>query len=249
MTILLSVQGVSKSFGSSQALSQITFDLPESQILGLVGPKKSGKAVLYNIIHGAYSPGEGRVIFRDKDVTHLKSYQHARLGLARTHEIPKVYNWLSIRGYLSVCALFGREYRQRRKIGQLSKDITEIVNLMGLPDIMVSSLKILELKRLFLARALISRPRLLLLDNIFAGLSTAESIKLIESIQLIRKQGITILMIEHDMQAVMNVADRIIVLDFGRKIAEGRPEEISKNEMVIKAYLGDPKFAKKYQLA
>jgi len=249
MTILLSVQGVSKSFDNSQALSQITFDLPEGQILGLVGPKRSGKAVLYSIIHGAHAPDEGRIIFRDKDVTHLKSYQHAKLGLARTHEIPKLYNLLSIKGYLSVCALFGREYLQRRKIGQLSEDITEVVNLLGLPDIMVSSLKVLELRRLLLARALISRPLLLLLDNVFAGLDSTESIALIESIQQIRKRGVTILMVDHDMQAIMKAADRIIVLDYGRKIADGEPKEISKNEEVIQAYLGDPKFAKKHQPA
>jgi branched-chain amino acid transport system ATP-binding protein len=248
MTILLSVQGVSKSFASSQALSQVTFDLPEGQILGLVGPKRSGKAILYNIIHGAYSPDEGRIIFRDKDVTHLKSYQRAKLGLARTHEIPRLYNLLSIKGYLFVCALFGREYRKRRKIRHLSKEVTEIINLLGLSNRTVSSLKVLELKHLFLARAIISRPRLLLLDNIFAGLNSTESIKLIESIQQIRKREVTILMIEHDMQAIMKVADRIIVLDYGEQIAEGRPEKITKNEKVIQAYLGDPKFAKKHQL-
>lgn len=249
MTILLSVQGVSKSFGGSQVLSQITFDLPEGQILGLVGPKKSGKAILYNIIHGAYSPDEGRIIFREKDVTHLKPYQYAKLGLARTHEIPKLYNSFSTKGYLSIIALFGREYRKRRRIRQLSNDLSEVVDLLGLPNITVGSMNVLELKRIFLARAILSRPRLLLLENIFAGLNSAESIKLIESIQQISKRGITILMIGYDMQAIMKVADRIIVLDYGQKIAEGIPEEISKNEKVIQAYLGDSRFAKKYQSA
>ena len=249
MTILLSVQGVSKSLGSSQSLLQITFDLPEGQILGLVGPKKSGKAILYNIIHGAYSPDEGRIIFRDRDVTHLKSYQHAKSGLARTHDIPWYYNLLSTRGYLFVCAVSGWVFRKRRKIRHLSREITEIVNLLGLPDVTVRSLKVLDLKHLFLARAIVSRPYLLLIDNIFAGLNSTESVKMIDSLQRIRKRGVTILMVEHDMQAVMNVADRIIVLDYGRKIADGKPEEISKNEKVIQAYLGNPKLAEKYKLA
>ena len=110
-------------------------------------------------------------------------------------------------------------------------------------------MKVLELKRLFLARAILSRPRLLLLDNIFAGLNSTESIELIESIQQIRERGVTILMIDHDMQAIMKVANRIIVLDYGRKIADGEPGEVSRNEAVIQAYLGDPKFAKKYHPA
>ena len=237
------------SFSGIQEKRPITFDLPEGQILGLVGPKRSGKAILYNIIHGAYSPDEGRIIFRDKDVTHLKSYQRAKLGLARTREIPRLFNFLSIKEYLFVSVLFGREYRKRRKIRHLSREITEIVNLLGLPDVTVRSLKVLDLKHLFLARAIVSRPYLLLIDNIFAGLNSTESVKMIDSLQRIRKRGVTILMVEHDMQAVMNVADRIIVLDYGRKIADGKPEEISKNEKVIQAYLGDPKLAEKYKLA
>ena len=245
MTVLLSVQGVTKRFGGLQALTQVTFDLPEGQILGLIGPNGAGKTTLFNAVNGVYPPEEGRIIFRDRDVTTLKTYHHARMGMARTHQIVQPLNELTVRENVMVGACFGRENQRLGKAADIADDVLEFVGLAGRVDQMAGSLNVAQKKRLELARALASRPYLLLLDEVLAGLNPSEIDSMVGTVKKIREQGITIIMIEHVMKAVMNVSDRIIVLDYGEQIAEGTPEEISTNEKVIEAYLGDPKLAEK----
>jgi branched-chain amino acid transport system ATP-binding protein len=245
MTVLLSVQGVTKRFGGLQALTQVTFDLPEGQILGLIGPNGAGKTTLFNAINGTYLPEEGRIIFRDKDVTRLKTYDHARMGMARTHQIVQPLNELSVRENVMVGACFGRENQSLGHAADIADEVLEFVELKVRSDQLAGSLNVAQKKRLEMARALASRPYLLLLDEVLAGLNSSEIANMVETVKKIRNQGITIIMIEHVMKAVMNVSDRILVLDYGEQIAEGTPEEISKNEKVIEAYLGDPKLAEK----
>jgi branched-chain amino acid transport system ATP-binding protein len=242
---LLSVQGVTKRFGGLQALSHVTFDLPEGQILGLIGPNGAGKTTLFNAINGIYPPEEGRIIFREKDVTRSKTYDHARMGMARTHQIVQPLNDLTVRENVMVGACFGRE---NQSLGHAADIATEVLNFVGLAaraDQLAGSLNVAQKKRLEMARALAARPYLLLLDEVLAGLNSSEIGNMVEMVKSIRERGITIIMIEHVMKAVMSVSDRIIVLDYGEQIAEGTPEEISNNEKVIEAYLGDPKLAEK----
>lgn len=243
MTILLSVQGISKTFGGLQALSNVTFDLPEGQILGLIGPNGAGKTTLFNAINGVYPPNEGRVIFRDKDITHSKPYDHARLGMARTHQIVQPLNDLSVRENVMVGACFGHENQNLSNAARIADDVLEFVGLAARADQLAGSLNVAQKKRLEMARALAARPYLLLLDEVLAGLNHSEIEGMVQTVLKIREQGITIIMIEHVMKAVMNVSDRILVLDYGQQIAEGSPEEIAKDEKVIEAYLGDPKLA------
>ena len=245
MTILLSVQGVTKRFGGLQALTQVTFDLPEGQILGLIGPNGAGKTTLFNAINGVYPCEEGRIIFRDKDVTKMKTYHHARMGMARTHQIVQPLNEISVRDNVMVGACFGREYQSLGHAADIADEVLAFVGLTARADQLAGSLNVAQKKRLEMARALAARPYLLLLDEVLAGLNPSEIGSMVETVKKIRDQGITIIMIEHVMKAVMNVSDRIIVLDYGIQIAEGTPEEISKNEKVIEAYLGDPKLAEK----
>jgi branched-chain amino acid transport system ATP-binding protein len=245
MTTLLSVQGVTKRFGGLQALTNVTFDLPENQILGLIGPNGAGKTTLFNAINGVYPPDEGRVIFREKDVTKLKTYHHARMGMARTHQIVQPLNELSVRENVMVGACFGRENQRLGNAAQIAEEVLEFVGLAVRSNQLAGSLNVAQKKRLEMARALASRPYLLLLDEVLAGLNQSEIGGMIEIVKKIRDRGITIIMIEHVMKAVMNVSDRIVVLDYGEQIAEGTPEEISSNEKVIEAYLGDPKLAEK----
>jgi branched-chain amino acid transport system ATP-binding protein len=245
MTVLLSVQGVTKRFGGLQALTHVTFDLPEGQILGLIGPNGAGKTTLFNAINGVYPPEEGRIIFRDKDVTKLKTYERARMGMARTHQIVQPLNELTVRENVMVGACFGREHQSLGHATDIADEVLGFVELAARADQLAGSLNVAQKKRLEMARALASRPYLLLLDEVLAGLNSSEIANMVETVKKIRKQGITIIMIEHVMKAVMNVSDRIIVLDYGEQIAEGTPEEISKNEKVIEAYLGDPKLAEK----
>lgn len=243
MTIILSLQGVSKRFGGLQALSNLTFDLPQGQILGLIGPNGAGKTTLFNVINGVFPPEEGRIIFRDKDVTRAKPSEHAHLGMARTHQIVQPLNELTVRENVMVGACFGHENQDLSNAAKIADEVLEFVGLRHRADQLAGSLNVAQKKRLEMARALAARPYLLLLDEVLAGLNPSEIDNMIQTVLKIREQGITIIMIEHVMKAVMNVSDRIIVLDYGQQIAEGAPEVIAKDEKVIEAYLGDPKLA------
>ncbi|MBI5840795.1 MAG: ABC transporter ATP-binding protein [Chloroflexi bacterium] len=243
MTILLSVQGITKRFGGLQALTRVTFDLPEGQILGLIGPNGAGKTTLFNAINGVYPPEEGRIIFRGKDVTKAKTYDLAHMGLARTHQIVRPLNELSVRENVMVGACFGRENNGLDKASKIADEVLEFVGLEGRVSQLAGSLNVAQKKRLEMARALASRPYLLLLDEVLAGLNSSEIDGMIQTVLEIRKQGITIIMIEHLMKAVMNISDRIIVLDYGEQIAEGTPHQIANDPRVIEAYLGDPRLA------
>ena len=245
MTVLLSIQGVTKRFGGLEALSNVTFDLSEGEILGLIGPNGAGKTTLFNVINGVYPPNEGKVIYQGKDVTDIKTYRHARMGMARTHQIVQPLNELTVRENVMVGACFGRENKNLHQAAEIAEEVLEFLGLANRIDQLAESLNVAEKKRLELARALASHPYLLLLDEVLAGLNPSEISGMVETVKEISERGITIIMIEHVMKAVMNISERIVVLDYGSQIAEGTPEEISSNTNVIEAYLGDPKLAEK----
>ena len=245
MSNLLQVQGVTKHFGGLLALSQVTFDLPEGQILGLIGPNGAGKTTLFNTINGVYKPDEGRIFFRGQDVSGKKPYQLAKMGMARTHQVVRPLNELTVRENVMAGACFGHENQPLGRAASIAGEVLEFVGLAARAGQLASSLNVAQKKRLEMARALAARPYLLLLDEVLAGLNSSEIDGMVQTVLKIREQGVTILMIEHVMKAVMNVSDRIMVLDYGLQIAEGSPQEIAKNERVIEAYLGDPKLAER----
>ena len=245
MSILLQVQGVTKHFGGLLALSQVTFDLPEGQILGLIGPNGAGKTTLFNTINGVYKPDEGRIFFRGQDVSGKKPYQLAKMGMARTHQVVRPLNELTVRENVMAGACFGHENQPLGRAASIAGEVLEFVGLAARAGQLASSLNVAQKKRLEMARALAARPYLLLLDEVLAGLNSSEIDGMVQTVLKIREQGVTILMIEHVMKAVMNVSDRIMVLDYGLQIAEGSPQEIANNERVIEAYLGDPKLAER----
>jgi branched-chain amino acid transport system ATP-binding protein len=243
--MILEVRNVHKRFGGLQALTAVSFTLAEGQILGLIGPNGAGKTTLFNVINGVYPADEGQVIFRGQEITRLATYRVARLGLARTHQIVRPLNELTVRDNVMVGACFGRHNHSLGEAGRIADEVMALVGLAPRSAMLAGSLNVAQKKRLELARALAAQPYLLLLDEVLAGLNTAEVTAMLDTIHQIRGQGVTMIMIEHVMHAVMNVSDHILVLDYGQIIAEGAPASVAANPAVIEAYLGNPELAER----
>ncbi len=241
--MILEVVNVSKYFGGLAAVDDVSFTLPEGEILGLIGPNGAGKTTLFNCINGVYTPTSGKIVFKGHDITGLRPYHVAHLGLARTHQIVRPLNELTVRENVIVGACFGRENHGLTEAARIADEVLEFVGMAERAEMLAGSLNVAQKKRLELARALAAHPYLLLLDEVLAGLNPAEVTAMLDIIRQIREQGITMIMIEHIMHAVMNVSDRVIVLNYGKLIAEGTPEEVARNPEVIEAYLGSPELA------
>ncbi len=242
---ILQVKGVTKRFGGLTAVNNVTFNLPRGQILGLIGPNGAGKTTLFNVINGVYAPTEGNIVFMGTDISGWHPYDVVKLGLARTHQIVRPLNDLTVLENVMAGACYGHENKSLKEAQVIADEVMDFLGLAERRDMLAGSLNVAQKKRLEMARALASRPYMLLLDEVLAGLNPTEIAEMVEVVLKIREQGVIILIIEHVMHALMNVSDRVIVLDYGILIAEGSPEEIANNPKVIEAYLGDPDLAKR----
>jgi len=234
---LLEVKNISKKFGGLSVLKDISFNVEQGSIVGLIGPNGAGKSTIFNIISGFIRPDSGRILFRNKDITKLRPHEITRLSISRTFQSVRPFMDYTVEENVKVGALFGRGY------GRTVEDRTNYaISLTGLESKRtekVSSLPIQQRKLVEVARALASSPELILLDEPMAGFNNREIEHFSNIIKQIREKGTTVLLVEHVMKAIMGLSDKVIVLNAGTKIAEGKPEEVTKNEQVIAAYLGD----------
>lgn len=236
-TEILNVKNLTKRFGGILAVNDLDFSVTQREILGIIGPNGAGKTTIFNLITGVYRPDHGTISFQGKDITRMKTYQICRAGIGRTFQIVKFFGDLSV--IENVIAAAFCHLQQIDEARHEALKVLEQVGLSAKKDVMPRSLTIVDKKRLELAKALATRPKLLLLDEIMAGLNPAETDHTIELIKILQDQGYTMIIVEHVMRAMMALSDRILVLNFGEKIAEGTPNEISENPEVIKAYLGE----------
>jgi len=233
---MLKVSKLTKRFGGLTALSQIDFSVPRGEILGIIGPNGAGKTTIFNVVTSMYRPDQGSILLDGVDITRMKTYQICRTGVGRTFQVVKFFGALSVLDNVVAAAFC--HINRREEARQEALAVLERVGLASRKDVMPRSLTIADKKHLELAKAIATRPKLLLLDEIMAGLNPAETDRTIALIKTLQKEGYTIVIVEHVMQAIMALSNRIIVLNFGEKIAEGSPDEIAQNPEVVKAYLG-----------
>jgi branched-chain amino acid transport system permease protein len=238
---LLACEGVSKAFGGLQALADIRMQVQEGEILGLVGPNGSGKSTLINVLSGFYDSDGGRIDFHGVDLTGLEAHEIAARGIARTFQIPRPFDTMTPRENVAVSYMFGQARHSLSSARRAAGQWLEFTGLTDVADIAVDQLNLQQLKFLELARALATEPQLLLLDEVLAGLNPSEIESSVDMIRRIHDRGITIVIVEHVLRAVMSLSDRIVVLDQGCVIAEGEPQTVMRDEAVVAAYLGGKK--------
>jgi branched-chain amino acid transport system ATP-binding protein len=236
---LLKCIGVSKEFGGLKALKKVDFTVNENEIAGLVGPNGSGKSTLLNVISGVYKPDSGKVLFMNEDISKLPPHLICSKGITKTSQSVQSFPDMTTLENVLAGVLFGQKKVKEHDPLRKAKELLEFVGLdQEKFNIPARNLNVAELRRVQLARALATAPKLLLLDEILTGLTPKESDEAIALVKLIRKQGVTILMVEHVMKVIMGLCDRVTVLHHGEKICEGTPEKVCTDENVVKVYLG-----------
>lgn len=234
---LLEVRGVSMFFGGLAAISGVSFDVKKGEILGLIGPNGAGKTTMFNVINGFYRPTKGEVNFKGRKIAGLKPHQLCWLGIARTFQVVKPLQRMSVLDNVISSAFL--RVKSRREADDIAVETIKFVGLYDDRYVISKGLPLGKRKKLEIARALATQPELILLDESFAGLNPAELDESIEIIRKIKARGITIMIIEHHMKVIMAISDRIVVLNYGEKIAEGTPHVIGNNPLVVEAYLGE----------
>jgi len=237
---LLKCTGVSKQFGGLQALKNVDFTVNDSEIAGLVGPNGSGKSTLLNLISGVYKPDSGQILFNNEDISKLPPYKICAKGITKTAQTVQSFPEMTATQNVLTSVLFN-EKKAVDKIDGLAR-AQELLGFVGLSkekfDVPAKNLNVVELRRIQLAKALATGPKLLLLDELLTGLTLKESDEAIELIKLINKQGVSVLIVEHVMRVIMGLCDRVVVLHHGEKICEGTPKQVVCNENVVNVYLG-----------
>ena len=236
MASILKLDRLSKNFAGLAALKDVSFEVEEGGLFGLIGPNGAGKTTLLSIIAGSIQPTSGSIVFQGHEISGAKSYHAVRVGIARTHQIPKPFRGLSVLENVEVGLRFG--HSKRSADTKSGMEFLERVGLAPLSLMPASTLSVGDMKRLELARTLAARPSLLLCDEVCSGLTETEAASILELLCDIRRAGTSVLYVEHNLRAIMSICDRVIVMNSGQKLAEGPPEAVQNNPSVIEAYIG-----------
>jgi len=237
---ILEGEGVTKYFGGLAAVSDVDFYVDQGEVVGLIGPNGAGKTTLFNLISASLVPRPGIIKYKGKNITGMSPYKICRMGIGRTFQNVKIFPSLPVIENVRIGALFGSgKTVSAAEATKVAEEFLEFVGLSAVSGVPAAGLTLAHQKRLEVARALSTRPEILLLDELMAGLNQTEIAEAMELVRKIREKGVTVVMIEHVMKAIMNVCDRIIVLNYGKKIAEGTPQEIANSKTVVEVYLGE----------
>jgi branched-chain amino acid transport system ATP-binding protein len=237
MPAILDVKNLTKAFGSLHAVSNLSFDVQEGEILGMMGPNGAGKTTVFNLITGVYKPTHGTVHFKETDVTHMPAPQRCRLGIGRTYQIPRPFENMTVLENLLVGAEYGANLKGKEAL-VLAMEILEFTGLLPKKDLFAGKLPLLDRKRLELAKGLSTQPKLLLIDEVAAGLTEAEVVELLQLVKSVQQKGVTIIWVEHILMMMNKGVDRLLVINGGQWLMCGNPKECMDSKEVQEVYLG-----------